>query len=76
MLVIFFPPTHRGGELCILELEYACGHVDMGRYQHQVLAATLILSQPGEQIMPTLYWCLHQVLKATGTPDTNSSLRS
>ena len=24
------------------------------------------LSQPGGQIMPTLYWCPHQVLKATG----------
>ena len=34
---------------------------------HQVLAATLNLSQPGGgQIMPTLYWCPHQVLKATG----------
>ena len=74
MLVIFFPPTHCGGELCILELEYACGHMDVGRCPHQVLAATLTLSQPEGQIMPTLYWCPHQVLKATGMPDTNSSV--
>ena len=46
----------------------ACGHVDVGTYPHQVLAATLTLSQPGGQIMPTLYWCPHQVLKATGAP--------
>ena len=49
----------------------ACGHVDEGTCPHQVLAATLTLSQPGRggQIMPTLYWCPHQVLKATGAPD-------
>ena len=35
----------------------------------QVLAATLTLSQPGGQIMPTLYWCPHQVLTTTGAPD-------
>ena len=37
---------------------------------HQVLAAALTLSQPGRggHIMPTLYWCLHQVLKATSAP--------
>ena len=46
----------------------ACGHVDVGTCPHQVLAATLTLSQPGGQIMPTLYWCPHQVLKATGAP--------
>ena len=47
---------------------HACGHVDMGACPHQVLADTLTLSQPrgGGQIMPTLYWCPHQVLKATG----------
>ena len=44
-----------------------CGHVDVGMCPHQVLAATLTLSQPGGQIMPTLYWCPHQVLKAKGT---------
>ena len=51
------------------ELQYrrACGHVDVGTCPHQVLALTL--SQPGGQIMPTLYWCQHQVLKATGAPD-------
>ena len=36
---------------------------------NQVLAAPLTLSQPGGgQIMPTLYWCPNQVLKATGAP--------
>ena len=30
--------------------------------------STLALSQPGGQIIPTLYWCPHQVLKATGAP--------
>ena len=45
-----------------------CGHVDVGTCPHQVLAATLTLSQPGGQIMPTLYWCPHQVLKATAAP--------
>ena len=51
----------------------ACGHVDVGTCPHQVLAATLTLSQPGGggQIMPTLYWCPHQVLKATGAPERN-----
>ena len=29
----------------------ACGHVDVGMCLHQVLAATLTLSQPGGQIM-------------------------
>ena len=33
----------------------ACGYVDMGTCPHQILAATLTLSQPGEQIMPTIY---------------------
>ena len=47
----------------------ACGYVDVGTCPHQVLAATLTLSQPGGQIMPTLYWCPHQVLKATGAPE-------
>ena len=51
----------------------ACGHVDVGTCPHQVLAATLTLSQPGDgwewQIIPTLYWCPHQDLKATGAPD-------
>jgi hypothetical protein len=49
----------------------ACGHVDVGTRPHQVLAGTLTLSQPGEggQIMPTLYWCPHQVLKDTGAPE-------
>ena len=48
----------------------ACGHVDVGTCPHQVLSATLTLSQPrgGGQIMPSLYWCPHQVLKATGAP--------
>ena len=36
-------------------LRRACGHVDEGTCPHQVLAATLTLSQPGEQIMPTQY---------------------
>ena len=27
------------------------------------------ISTRGGQIMPTLYWCPHQVLKATGAPD-------
>ena len=49
----------------------ACGHVDVGTCPHQVLAATLTLSQPGGQIMPTLYWRPHQVLKATGVPAPN-----
>ena len=37
--------------------------VDVGTCPHQFLAATLTLSQPGGQIMPTLYvyWCPHQV---------------
>ena len=33
----------------------ACGHVDVGTCPHQVLAATLTLSHPGGQIMPTQY---------------------
>ena len=37
----------------------ACGHVDEGTCPHQVLAATLTLSQPGGQIMPTLYTSVH-----------------
>ena len=37
----------------------ACGHVDVGTCPHQVLAATLTLSQPGGQIMPTLYTGVH-----------------
>ena len=53
----------------------ACGHVDVGTCPHQVLAATLTLSQPGGQIMPTLYWCPHQVLKATGAPVEGISLQ-
>ena len=41
----------------------------MGTCPHQVLAATLTLSQLQRgQIMPTLDWCPHQVLKATGAP--------
>ena len=36
-------------------LRRACGHVDVGTRPHQVLASTLTLSQPGGQIMPTLY---------------------
>ena len=47
---------------------WACGHVGVGTCPHQVLAVTLTLSQPGGPIMPTLYWCPHQVLKATGAP--------
>ena len=46
----------------------ACGHVDVGTCPHQILPATLTLSQPGGQIMPTQYWCPHQVLKATDVP--------
>ena len=38
---------------------------------HTSLLGSLTLSQPGGQIMPTLYWCLHQVLKATGAPAPN-----
>ena len=37
----------------------ACGHVDEGTCPHQVLAVTLTLSQPGGQIMPTLYTGVH-----------------
>ena len=37
----------------------ACGHVDVGTSPHQVLAATLTLSQPGGQIMPTLCTSVH-----------------
>ena len=37
----------------------ACGGVDVGTCPHQVLAATLTLSQPGGQIMPTLYTGVH-----------------
>ena len=33
----------------------ACGHLDVGTCPHQVLAATLTLSQPGGQVMPTQY---------------------
>ena len=44
------------------------GPVDVGTCPHQVLAGTLTLSQPDGQIMPTLYWCPHQVLKVTGAP--------
>ena len=51
-----------------VQIRRACGHVGVGTCPHQVLAANLSLSQPGEQIMPTLYWCPHQVLKATGAP--------
>ena len=42
----------------------------MGTDSHQVLAATLsfLTSIRGWQIMPTLYWCPYQVLKATGAP--------
>jgi len=33
----------------------------------------LTLSQPGGgQIMPTLYWCPHQVLRVTGAPASGS----
>ena len=44
--------------------------VGLGTCPHQVFAATLTLSQPweGGQIIPPLYWCPHQVLKATGAP--------
>ena len=45
----------------------ACGHVDVGTCPHQVLAATLTLSQPGGGGTP--YWYPHQVLKATGAPE-------
>ena len=45
--------------------------VGMWTCPHQVLAATLTLSQPGCRIMPTLYWRPHQVLKATGAPAPN-----
>ena len=42
--------------------------MDVGTCPHQVLVATLTLSQPGGKILSTLYWCPHQVLKATGAP--------
>ena len=59
-------------EYCLVHVRRACGHVDVGMCQHQVLAATLTLSQPGGgAIMATLYWCPHQVLKATGVPAPN-----
>ena len=46
-----------------------------GPHQNLVWAANLTLFQPGEggQIMPTLYWCPHQVLKAKGAPDVAST---
>ena len=34
----------------------------------QQLSPHLNEAGPGGQIMPTLYWCPHQVLKATGAP--------
>ena len=37
----------------------ASGHVDVGTCPHQVMAATLTLSQLGGQIMPTLYTGVH-----------------
>ena len=42
-----------------LLIRRTCGHVDVGTCPHQVLAATLTLSQPGGQIMPTLYTGVH-----------------
>ena len=47
----------------------ACGHVDVMMCPHQVLAPTFTLSQPGGQILSTLYWCPHQVLQATSAPE-------
>ena len=51
----------------------ACLHLgngDMGTGPHQ----NLTLFQPGKgQIMPTLYWYPHQVLKAKGAPDVAST---
>ena len=47
-------------QLGTIHIRRACEHVDV-----EVLAATLTLSQPRGQIIPTLYWCPHQVLKAT-----------
>ena len=51
-------------QLSIIHSPGASGHVDVRTCLHQVLAATLTLSQPG--ITPTLYWWPHQFLKATG----------
>ena len=53
----------------------AYGHMDVGTCPQQVLTANLTLSQPrgGGQIKPTLYWCPHQVLKATGAPELIST---
>ena len=44
-----------------LNLDSTGAPVGMGTGPHQVLAATLTL-------LPTIYWCPHQVLKATGAP--------
>ena len=44
------------------------GHVDMGTCPHQVFAATLTLSQPGEADYAHPILCPNQVLKAKGTP--------
>ena len=46
---------------------WACGRGDMstpsfGSHPNPI-------STRGGQIMPTLYWCPHQVLKATGAPE-------
>jgi hypothetical protein len=50
----------------------ARGHGDRGIGRRQVLKATLTLFQPGGgHILPTIYWCPHQVFKATGAPAAN-----
>ena len=46
----------------------ACGHVDMGTCPHQVLAATLTLSQPGGTDYAHPILMSHNVLKATDAP--------
>jgi len=42
---------------CVLSRR-ACGRVDVWTRPHQVLAATLTLSQPGGQIMPATVLCM------------------
>ena len=43
-------------------------YVDVGTCPHQVLAATLTLSQLGGRLCPPPYCCPHQDLKATCMP--------
>ena len=42
--------------------------IKMNKISKKTFGNLITLSQPGGQIMLTLYWCPQQVLKATGTP--------